>query len=147
MSSLFVNYCSFCEYSEHSGEAYGSWSEGWDFFVEGVSLTENNRRQSYAEKFTVDWTPVKGQEVYVLYVRYGDGDSFGFAEGKGEVVWVFNDRTVAEAAKNALENADRNAYSVEITLENGKNIKMNNRGYDYFTSVNGYYIEAFKVTK
>jgi len=147
MPSLFVNYCSFCESSEYSSEEYGSWSEYWDFCVEDVSLTKNNRRQSYPEKFTVDWTPVEGQEVYVLYVRYGDGDSFGFAEGKGEVVWVFRDRTVAEAAKNALETADSNAYSVEIAVESGKKIKMNNRAYDYFTSVNGYYIESFTVTK
>lgn len=146
MPSLFVNYCTFCESSEQSSEEYGSWSQDWDFYVEGVSLTEKHNSR-YPEEFTVDWTPVEGQEVYVLYVRYGDGDSFGFAEGKGEVVWVFRDRTVAEAAKKALETADSNAYSIEIAVESGEKIKMNNRAFDYFTSVNGYYIESFIVTK
>ena len=146
MPSLFVNYRAFCESSEQSSEEYGSWSEIWDFCVEGVSLTEKHDSR-YPEEFTVDWTPVEGQEVYVLYVRYGDGDSFGSAEGKGEVVWVFRDHTVADAAKKALETADSDTYSVEIAVESGQKIKMNNRAYDYFTSINGYDIESFIVTK
>lgn len=143
MNKLYVNSRMFCTFSESDGEEFGNWSESWDFYVESVRLT--TAPGTYPDEFAVDWTPEVGQKVYVLSIRYSDGDSFGNASGKGEVVWVFRDKSVAEAAKQSAEKAGDNDQSYNIVSDSGKVVKIQNLGWDYFTNVYDYSIEEFTI--
>lgn len=144
---IYVNYE---EYGESSHESHGdgewdcSWSYDGSFNVTGVVL-ENPAGFSY-ETLNVNWDASPGEEVYVLTMIYSTGDSFGYASGKGEVLWVFKDFDVAKnAAKRLREQEDE--YSVKIEDETGQTIQLSNPGSGYFESVEEIRLESFKLGK
>lgn len=145
MPNIFVDYHYSCYNSHRSDEQYGDWTEDWDFYINSVHLKQP--RYGQLESFTVEWTPEIGQKVYVLSIRYSDGDSFGNASGKGEIVWVFSDRETAQRASSVLKNAGDNEQSVEIEVESGKKVCIQNMGFDYFTHVYSYDVDVFTVEK
>lgn len=143
MPNIFVDYYYNCSHRQQS--EFGDWYEDWDFYINSVHL--NQPRYGQLESFTVEWTPEIGQKVYVLSIRYSDGDSFGSTSGKGEVMWVFSDRETAQRAAAALKNAGDNQQTVEIEVESGKNVRIQNTGYDCFTHVYSYDVDVFTVER
>lgn len=143
---LFVQYDEDCTHSEREPVEYGSWSEEWDFRVKGVSLTSRDRWNE--EKFTVNIDVKAGDPVFVLYMTYSTGDTFGHANGRGEVLWVFKD---ADTARNALtlwkeENDKRDPeFSVKFEDDVGKIIQMSNPAAGYFENVGYIDLETFLV--
>lgn len=143
---LFVQYRELCDESRHSGEEYGDWYQSYNFSVEGVSLTSRDRWNE--ETFEVDVDVKAGEPVFVLYMVYSTGDSFGRADGKGEVLWVFKD---ADTAREALrlwkeENDKRDPeYSVKFEDDSGRVVQLSNPGAGYFENVSYIDLETFLV--
>jgi hypothetical protein len=97
------------EYSEygdsyHEPVDYGDW---W---------TTNHRTYDYAYitdsqygGHPIDFPVSEGDTVYLLYVTYSSGDSFGNASGCVEEIWVFNNPNDAEKARRIIEeDANKN---------------------------------------
>ena len=146
MTEVFVQYSEVCTHSEREDVEWGSWSEDWDFSVRSVSTSSRDRYNE--EKFTLDIDVKAGDHVFVLYMVYSTGDTFGRASGKGEVLWVFKD---ADTAREALrlwkeENDKRDPeYSVKFEDDTGRVIQLSNPGSGYFENVSYIELETFLV--
>ena len=143
---LFVQYDETCTHSYRSPEQWGDWSESYDFRVKSVSLTSRDR---YDEEKLGCLVDVKaGEPVFVLYMTYSTGDTFGRAEGKGEVIWVFKDPDLANKAKVkwAEENQKRDPeFSIEFEVDGGETVKQSNPAAGYFENVGYIEVETFLV--
>lgn len=143
---LYVQYREICTESYHSGEQYGDWRQSYDFGVEGVSLTSRGR---YDEEKLGCLVDVKaGDVVYVLYMTYDTGDTFGRATGKGEVIWVFKDVQLAMKAKQRwIEENDKNdpEFSIEFEVDGGETLTQSNPAAGYFENVGYISVDTFLV--
>lgn len=143
---LFVQYDERCTHSEREPVEYGSWREEYDFRVKSVSLT--SRDSWNEEKFGVRFEVTAGEPVFVLYMTYDTGDSFGRAYGKGEVIWVFKDANVAtEAMKRWKDENDKRDpdFSVDFLDEAGEWVKMSNPAAGYFENMGYLELSTFLV--
>jgi hypothetical protein len=129
--------------SYFEGVEYGDWSEEWSCRVDGVSLSPNRPGKDIE---AVDMSvPVNvGDEVFVLYMVYDTGDSFGSAVGKLEVLYVFKDKELAKTAKETV-SASENETTLEFVVDNGKTLKLSNPGAGYFEHINDVDFEGFFV--
>ena len=75
---------------------------------------------------------------------YTDGDSFGFATGKGEVLWVFEDIESARLAQRMLEE-NKKEFSIKFEDGKGNTIQFSNPGAGYFESVENISIDSYFV--
>ena len=143
---LFVQYSEHCTHSEREPVEYGSWSESYDFRVTGVSLTSKNR---YDEERLGCLVEVKaGEPVFVLYMTYSTGDTFGRADGKGEVIWVFKDAALAMQAKALWEKENEKRdpeFSIEFEVDGGEKVKQSNPAAGYFENVGYVDVSTFLV--
>lgn len=143
---LFVQYQEDCTHSEREPVEYGSWSEEWDFRVLSVSMTSRGRWDE--EKFEVGFDIKAGEPVFVLYMTYSTGDTFGHANGRGEVLWVFKD---ADTAREALrlwkeENDKRDPeFSVKFEDDVGRVVQLSNPAAGYFENVGEIDLVTFLV--
>lgn len=143
---IFVQFNETCIHSERSEEEYGGWSEDWDFSVDGVSLSSRDRYNE--EFFDIDVDLKEGDTVSVLYMIYGTGDTFGYATGRGEVLWVFKDPNVAQEAlvKWETENNKRDPdFSVKFKDDSGREVMLINPGAGYFENVSSIDLKTFTV--
>lgn len=146
MKDLYVKYELNCLDNYHSGEQYGDWYAHYDFSVKGVSLSEPEAYGCY-EKFGLKEVEL-GDVVYVLWMTYSSGDSFGSSTGNGEVLWVFKDVKLALRAKQLYEkiNADDNCmFSIEMETEDGEKFKMSNPAAGYFENMGSIEVSTFLV--
>lgn len=138
---VYVQYVQDTISSYHSGEQYGDWSAEYDFRVTGVSLTPRDR---YSEE-KLGLPEVKaGDVVYVLWMTYSSGDSFGSSSGNGEVLWVFKDATLALRAKQKFEAAE-DAYQIEIEADDGVKFVLSNPAAGYFENMGFCEVSTFLV--
>lgn len=128
-----------CTDSYHSGEQYGDWREDYRFSITGAKVVDEKYKTSYEEDgFRI---PAGCTQVYILYVTYDTGDSFGQAFGRGEVLHAFGSREVAQAALDAL-NANKNEFSVKVKDDFGREIFISNPGAGYFESIDDVDLEV-----
>ena len=59
---------------------------------------------------TVDFDPKVGDTVYVLYVRYGTGNSFGHVNGAWSILGIYEDHEQAEKIKDSINNNTYDGY-------------------------------------
>jgi hypothetical protein len=86
--------------------------------------------------------------VFVLYMTYDTGDSFGRAYGKGEIIWVFKDPDLATKArlKWEAENNKRDPeFSIEFEVDGGQTVKQGNPAAGYFENVGNIDVGTFLV--
>lgn len=141
---LYVQYREQCTNSHRELEAYGSWEEHYDFSVTGVSATSRDTWEE--ETFAVAFDSEPGTPVFVLSIVYDTGDSFGRAHGKGEVMWVFKDAALANRARQAWKAAtEREEFSVEFEVEDGRKIKIHNPAAGYFERLVSVDVESFLI--
>lgn len=143
---VFVQYSEICTHSEREDAEWGSWSEEYDFSVRGVSLSSRDRWNE--EKFNLDIEVNAGEPVFVLYMTYSTGDTFGRASGKGEVLWVFKDADTAKAALDLWkeENDKRDPeYSVKFEDDTGRVIQLSNPASGYFENLGYLDLQTFLV--
>lgn len=121
-------------------QRHGDWSETCEFRVTGAYL--NSTQRYGVQEFAPNFEAELGEFIYVLYITYSSGDSFGTANGKGEVLFVFKDPTVAYAAKRAVQEQDpKEPYQYELVDETGAVIKINNPCFGYFEHLTGVHVE------
>ena len=131
---LHIQYNSYCVDSKDADEPFGEWYSEYDFSIKGASLTASERYDN--ETFNVDSDVKAGDPVFVLYMTYSSGDSFGSSEGEGEVLWAFKDATLAAAARSAWKKGgDEKAQSIEFEIDGGRKIKLSNPAWGYFENM------------
>lgn len=142
---LFLKTDTHCHYSEYSPEPYGAWSEELSFEVEGV-FTEKCSDFWEGEFYELHGASA-GDSVYVLYLTYSTGDSFGYRSGNGEIVGVYKDIKVAKQAhKIYMENEDE--YSIKLPFETYEGVKfqeISNPAAGYFESLESLEITGFTI--
>ena len=145
MHNVYVQYREVCTSSFREDEEWGSWGEEYSFSVKGVSLTSNKDYDFHSEDKVPCLTEVAvGQEVFVLWISYTTGDSFGSASGKGEVLWVFSDKKTATDARKEVYRQEKN-LDIKLALEDGSVIKLSNPVQGYFERLDSVIIDSFIV--
>ena len=72
-----------------------------DFDPEGV--VSKNPDSFEAEGVEVDFNvPASGKEVFLVWVRYGTGDTFGHTDGEWTIIGVLEDKNKAEALVDSI---------------------------------------------
>lgn len=143
--NIYVKTDSYCTSHYRSDEEYGDWGSNSIFSIEGVYATSPD---SYsAELINVPFDFVTGDVVYVLWMTYTSGDSFGQSDGNGEVLWVFKDPQVALNAQNVWQkshDADDH-YNVTFIADGGLSVSLSNPAAGYFENVSSLDLTSFVV--
>jgi hypothetical protein len=129
---LYCEVSECCTDSEYSEEEYGKWEEHYEFEVKNVF----SEKSKYLEEF--DLNVSKGDVVYSLSVKYSTGDSFGYATGKGELVWIFSKREYADTALLQYKGQeDKSSLNLSLEMPNGalKKVKFSNVASGYFENL------------
>ena len=140
---LYVKYTAGCSSSIEPQEQYGEWSSDNYFYVDSVSTKCDSKLCS--DEINVCFDAEIGDYIYVLSVHYGDGDSFGYASGKGEIIWAFKNGQIAYEALAVCEKASDNELKFNIKDDDGNDVPVWNHDYDYFSNVETYTVNAFKL--
>jgi hypothetical protein len=155
---LFVEVDSVCEHYEQSDEEWGgSWQQDNSAEVTGVLMDNDKRVQHLArgEWITIPGTVADGDKVYVLFMLYSSGDSFGSSSGNHDVLWVFTDLDTAKAALEVVKSANggynvqtgsnSDTFTLEFKLENGATQKVHNPAAGYFEGMEDVYLKEMVV--
>lgn len=86
-----------------------------DWHLTGCHLT-NKSWPTYTEQVEVDFDVKVGDGLWVVYVRYGTGDSFGHTNGAWTIIGVYKDQD--EAAK-IVEQINLKTYPGEYHVWEG----------------------------
>lgn len=131
LQTVYIHSTCRCVDSEYAQEEYGTWSEQYEFTLDKASLSDYR-----GDDFPVNSVKL-GDDIWVLYLTYSDGNSFGSADGKGLIIWAFADASVAKRALHDCEHAiEKENQSFVFISDDGKTITTGNPTSDYFT--NGY---------
>lgn len=129
----------FITHSEHSDEEYGDWCTESEFNIGDVTVYPEilRARKVYVDGdiYAINKKYEKSLLVYVVYVTFSSGDSFGNSSGNGIVVWAFSDRKLAEDCLEEVNNcAGKDNYKFTIEDGNGgfKQTKLSNPTTGYF---------------
>ena len=143
MSMVYVQHRELCIESERGEGRHADWSRTNEFIVEGVTLDTKNR-WGY-DAIQIAPAVLEGDRIWVLWVTYRSGDSFGSETGKGEIIWAFTDPKVADNALVALEKRGGKVNSFDFVDEDGEELHLSNPANDYFSRVEGFHLQAFTV--
>ena len=136
MSIVNVNYVEKCINKSYSPEQYGPWSAEYDFYIRQVRVVNNPGNSG--ENFNVD--AGYGDPVYIVWIGYGCGDSFGHASGKGEVVFAFGNK---DKAIKCTEEIKKDTYSYSFLDDFDNEVTLSNPAYGYFEHLEAVEIEEF----
>lgn len=142
---LYVNYNQVCVENQEAEEEYGDWYCAFRHYFNKVSLTPNiNSEDDIDEEFDVDYEVNIGDTVYVLYMEYSSGDSFGRSDGNIEIIWVFKSKELANSAKENY-NAHQGASIIDCITDSGVRMSLSNPAYGYFENIENVDIKEFIV--
>lgn len=107
----------YCDFSEHSDEEYGPWSESYSNSFISIKKTEQ-----FGDVFSsLDLDKTAG---FLVWVEYSTGDSFGHAErGQVEVVAICKTQKGAKKLKEFIHSVsaeDSSEYRQKITIDGQK---------------------------
>ena len=132
-----------CTHSYHSGEQYGDWSESYSSSVESVRIADKDDDCGYNED---GYLIADGStDAHVISVTYSSGDSFGSSSGNIDVLAVFGNRAKAEACLQILKEKIKDDYSIPVTDDFDREIKVYNPAAGYFESVESLDLETFNL--
>jgi len=139
---ICVTYEELCTDSYRSGEQYGDWSESYSSSVTGAYRIGDDEKTPYdSETFIV---PDDATEVFVVYMIYDTGDSFGRADGKISIIHcTSNEEAADKLAKMITEKPDE--YTIKFTDDFGREISLYNEGAGYFEHISYVGVERFAV--
>ena len=136
---LFVETELTCTDSHHDTEdRFGDWYAYYDFEVLLVSL-----KGEKIDSIAVDFEAKVGDEVYVLWMIYSSGDSFGRSSGDGEVIWVFKDYKIAMEAYKKWYKAEE--YSISFVVDGGHTMTTSNPSSGYFEHQDSLHLVKYIV--
>jgi hypothetical protein len=112
------------------------WTSYSDTYVDWTPLAilKKTPDTPYYEDVEVDFTPLKGEEVYAIIVKYRSGDTFGTSYGNGMCEQIV--KTEQEAIKIAKE-IEKGTYKSPYGF---------NEWEGYFEELEGVQIHCFKVS-
>lgn len=142
MTMIKAGYSNLCLDSYQSEKYYGEWWADYSFSVDSVSISDEKRYEGDSEKFNLDVEV--GDIVYVVYITYSDGDSFGRSTGKGEVVWMYKEKRKAEDCAESVEKF-KGRYSINIETEDGQVVSWSNPCSDYFSQLEDVVVKEMIV--
>lgn len=139
---ICVEYSEYCEHSEREPEEYGSWSESYSSSVDSAYRIGEDEKAPYgSETFIV---PDDATEVFVVYMIYSTGDSFGHADGKIDIIHCTSSEEAADKlAKMITENSEE--FTIKFTDDFGRDISIDNRGAGYFEHIDYVSVERFAI--
>ncbi len=139
---ICVTYDELCTHDERSGEQYGDWSESYSSSVTGAYRIGDDDEAPYdSETFIV---PDDAAEVFVVYMIYSTGDSFGHADGKIDIIHcTSNEEAADKLVKLITDKPDE--YTIKFTDDFGREISLYNRGAGYFESITYVEVERYTV--
>jgi hypothetical protein len=119
----------------------------YTYEISSVTLEKPENFKGESELMYTSYPLNFGDKVYVLYDVYSSGDSFSDTSGHLEILYVFNNKEMAEEAeKSILECIKNKKQSVEFKIENGNTVSVFNRDLDYFGSFTRFEIKEFIVS-
>ncbi len=90
------------EVEQHSEDAYDySWSEDHTYVYNYATVVTEG--YSDVDLFPGEAEVRRGDDIYVVYVAYNTGDSFGRSQGYRVHLWAFSDRDRARSLVKLLE--------------------------------------------
>lgn len=127
----------------YSGEgSFADWSESYTTTLGTVRTLGEDEDVLYpADGYKI---PDGSEYAYVLWIEYGTGDSFGSADGCGSILGVFGSREVANKAKAEFEKCSCE-FSIEISDDFDRKIKMSNPAAGYFEHVESVHLDEVKL--
>jgi hypothetical protein len=139
-----IIYNEYLESYYYSEEEFGDWEEVYSSDVECVVRLDDNEPAPYCRKSETFLIPDGYEYVYVVYINYNTGDSFGRAYGKISIIHC----TVSEESAYALaekikENPE--TYTIEFVDDFGRNISLYNEASGYFERINNIHVEKFYI--
>lgn len=139
---ICVKYEQNCVHSERESGSYGSWEEQHDSSITEVfEIKEGETRPYRSETFKV---PDGTTKVFVVYMIYDTGDSFGRSYGEIDIVHCTADETAAHnLAARITKNP--NDYIIEFKDDFGRDISISNTGAGYFERIQYVEVESFAV--
>lgn len=144
MSLVYVQYKEVCVDRYRGTGPYPDWSRTNEFSIDGVTL-DKSHRWNY-DAIQIAPAVVEGDEVWVLWLTYREGDSFGTETGKGEIMWVFTEAAVANKALEKLQALNVSHVAVfDFDDEDGETIYLSNPANDYFSRVEHFYLTSHTV--
>lgn len=137
-----VQYTERCTHDYHDGENYGRWERSYDYTIDRVRAVPESKTESYNEEIYA--VPADTKQVYVVYMIYSTGDSFGNSDGEGQIMWVFADRDKAWKLRDQIENSV-DEYSIVFKDDFDRDVTVRNPAAGYFESMLSINVEAFVV--
>lgn len=134
-----------CYESYHSGEEFGEWRESYNNEFKGITMDDSIEYPDVSSSLKFK----TGDTVYVVWVEYSYGDSFGGANCAGtETVAVFKDAESAYVLKRAIETQNTskgdwdNRYQLDVTTPDGQKFKFSTISWhDYFGGLDEVHVE------
>lgn len=100
-----------------TGDENKAWPCYEDTFIEWTPINiyknmEDCRKEGhYTEKVSVPFEAIINQQIWLVVVRYTDGDTFGFIRGMWHIVGVYADEESAtKEANSILDGSYSNEY-------------------------------------
>ena len=137
-----VDYEETCVHSYSEGVQYGDWEERHESRVtEAYQIADDADVPYRSESFVI---PDGAEYVYVVYMIYDTGDSFGRAYGKIDILHA----TISEAeadklAKHVTKHSEE--YTIKFKDDFGREISINNAGAGYFEDIQYVGVERFAI--
>ena len=137
-----VDYEEGCTHSYFEGVQFGDWEEQYSSrVVDAYRIADDADVPYRSESFAI---PDDAAYVYVVYMIYDTGDSFGRAYGKIDILHA----TISEAeadklAKYVTEHSEE--YTIKFKDDFGRDISIDNRGSGYFENIQYVGVERFAI--
>lgn len=139
---ICVDYYEHVIHSEQESGSYGSWSKSYDSGISDVYEISKDAELSYhSETFKV---PDDTTIVWVVYMRYSTGDSFGHADGKIDIIHCTSNEEAAHKLANQIQK-NPNEYTIKFVNDFGREISIYNNGAGYFERIEYIEVERYEV--
>ncbi|MGD1524358.1 hypothetical protein [Vibrio owensii] len=138
--------------SPEPDEDWGAWKKQNEFEIESATSFDYSKVDPTIESNDFEVAETESGVIYVLLVRYSDGDSFGTEEGKGEVIWAYSDEAMAEKALQIYEKAIKDQeYTVNLPVldANGeaREVPIGNVVSGHFCQLESIEIEGISLSE
>lgn len=143
MIKVLVEYEERCTHSEREKVQFGSWSENYSSSITNVRRISDDEDRPYRSDVFV--VPEGTEQVYVVYMIYSTGDSFGRSEGNIDIIHcTANENSAHALAEKITKNPDE--YTIEFVDDFDRPIKISNRGAGYFERIDYVAVDCYSIS-
>lgn len=135
MSKINHLYVATVEYAAEQKQDAHNWFSLIDYDVVAVCTQKvSHGPENGWEKVAIDFDCKCGDTVYLLVLRYTQGDSFGTSKGNTEILGIFKDKQFATETLQVLDTDLKNKSNKNITFttESGIEVSIVDFTKEYF---------------